>query len=67
MDNLNNKNVKEEQLQTDGAKQNTSEAKPVGYGSSIQNSGNGNRTRPANPDDSESANEEGQISENKGE
>jgi hypothetical protein len=27
------------------------ESKPVGYGSSIQSDGHGNRTRPVNPDD----------------
>ena len=27
------------------------ESKPVGYGSSIQSDGHGNRTRPASPDD----------------
>ena len=40
------KKVKDDKSLTDNDQQNTSEAKPVGYGSSIQTSGYGNRNRP---------------------
>ncbi|SFH45628.1 hypothetical protein [Pedobacter insulae] len=43
--------VKKEKFVDKSVHQTHNGAKPVGYGSSIQNSGNGNRTRPQNHDD----------------
>lgn len=37
------------------------ESKPVGYGSSIQSDGHGNRTRPQDPDDANPTTQQDQI------
>lgn len=49
-----NKNIeKKEEFADNDVHQTDQGAKPVGYGSSIQNSGNGNRTRPQKQEEKE--------------
>jgi hypothetical protein len=54
-ENLNNENVKRPTAEN--------ESKPVGYGSSIQSDGHGNRTRPQNQEDVNPGTEQDHIQE----
>ena len=44
---------KKEEFVDKSVHQTFNDSKPVGYGSSIQNSGNGNKTRPQDPEKAE--------------
>lgn len=46
MKNLEDNDSKKEKFVDKSVHQTINDSKPVGYGSSIQNSGNGNKTRP---------------------
>ncbi|RZK26031.1 MAG: hypothetical protein EOO43_03970 [Flavobacterium sp.] len=51
MEELSNNSNKKEKFVDKSVHQTFNDSKPVGYGSSIQNSGNGNKTRPTMPKD----------------
>jgi hypothetical protein len=51
MEELNNAKENTEKFVDKSVHQAYNDTKPVGYGSSIQNSGNGNKTRPRKPEE----------------
>ncbi len=63
MNSINDNDNKKEKFVDKSVHQTYNDGKPVGYGSSIQNSGNGNKTRPHEHKDDAPAQQDGKQEE----